>query len=78
MTTIEHSIFKWGQWEEVGVGEFQFYQCDFVKDFGPWKKGMCAATILISYAESVMKEYDDNGNIVRECKIKLEVDADAS
>jgi hypothetical protein len=44
----------------------------FTKDFGPWKAGHRAQTIVIDFTVGIMTEYDDKDERVHVAKISLE------
>lgn len=58
--------------ESIDIGVDQFNECEWVIDFGPWKKGEHSECVCVDYTLSQIKEYDrDSGKIVKYCGFNL-------
>jgi len=43
----------------------------FLRDFGHWKKDQVLESLMFDFDNGVIKEYDDGGNIVKQCQFTL-------
>ncbi len=55
----------------IAVGNATFKQ-----DFGPWKKGDKVENLTLDYDGCYIEEYDDEGEVVKKCAVKLVVDGE--
>lgn len=56
---MKKDIFEWQDWDVLSELTVQFYNCIFLKDFGPYLKNESVALIAINYYEGLMKVYRD-------------------
>jgi hypothetical protein len=61
---FEEQFGKWIGWDLVDTACFQFYEFTFSKDFGPWKVGYIAKSLVFSLDKSTIEEYDDKGSVI--------------
>lgn len=48
-----------------------FSGVEFQEDFGTFKKGEKLSSLVISYTQGEVKEFNDAGEVVRDVKVKL-------
>lgn len=71
---MELEIFTWNHWDQLDTMGFSFYDCVFIKDFGPWKAGHKANTMFVDYAKGIIKEYSEDGTrLVNKVQITLAI-----
>ena len=71
--TLAGTVFDFEGWDG-DVEYMTFYKAVFKKDFGPWKSGQKVDCITILYVDDdgpTMKEYNEDGDAVNQCHIKL-------
>ena len=68
---IEADIITWDELYEATLDNLSFGSCDFKKDFGPWKLNDNVGNITFDFENCLVKEYDAEGNIVKQCSIGL-------
>lgn len=69
---MEKTIFDWKDWDAIDTFLFNFYNCTFIRDFGPFRAGEEVDVIGINYQAGIITEYDIDGNEIRNVKITLE------
>jgi hypothetical protein len=60
-------------WDGGDPGEIQFYDAEFTEDFGPWRKGETAGCLFISILTGEVKQFDEDGIVVRETTVRFVV-----
>ena len=51
----------WKAWDEVGILTNQYYDVEFIDEFGEFKKGDKFKTITINYSEGIIEAYNESG-----------------
>lgn len=55
----------WDGWDEAGEpGNLQFYNVEFIRDFGPWKSGDKVSCLYLSMQNGILESYSDDGNSI--------------
>lgn len=68
---MEREIFTWSGWDRQDTMSFTFYDCVFIKDFGPWKTNETIPCILIDYEKGTIEELGDGGFVIKKCNVLL-------
>jgi hypothetical protein len=50
---------------------FLYYDVEFKRDFGPFKKGDKVQCVSLDLEESLLAEFDEDGGILRSVKVEL-------
>lgn len=73
-STIEHQLFTWESWDELGVGDLYFYDVTFVADVGPFKVGDTASGVSMLLSQSKIEVYDEKDEVAFTGHLKLVVE----
>lgn len=58
-------------WDNDDPGDIQFYDAEFTADFGPWRKGETVGCLFISMTTGEVKQFDEDGMVVRETTVRF-------
>ena len=72
-TFLDQFFFYKGWDEGNGPLSIQVYDVTWKKDFGPFKRNDLDDTILVDFEKGVIQSYNNNGDIVKSCKIDIVV-----
>lgn len=70
---FDQFVTVFGDMHEDQVDCYIVSEAQLSRDFGPWKAGE-QADLTFDFLSGTIKQFDDNGKILKECKFKLEVD----
>jgi hypothetical protein len=71
---MEQDLFTWQAWCLTDAMTFFFYDhIEFVKDFGPIKKGDKFSGATVNYGDGCLVVFDTNGDVVHTIKIEVTV-----
>ncbi len=70
---MERQLFDWANWDVIDEGSYQFYDCVFKVDFGPFKAGQKCDEIVVDYQNGFMQYFDKDGGVITEVKLKLAI-----
>lgn len=57
-------IFKFNEWDEVYHHAEQYYDVEFLQDFGHWKKGQKIKVLFVDYDTRTMSEFNEQNDEV--------------
>jgi hypothetical protein len=57
--------------DEISFEQFQLSPTKFLIDFGPWKKGQEVNCISFCFDEGTIKEFNEEGYIVKQAELIL-------
>lgn len=62
----------WSDWDTCGDnGDLQFYDVEFVKDWGPYKAGQKIDSLCLLLGQGKVVQYDDNGQEIVVINVQL-------
>lgn len=68
---IESKIFSWKGWDQSDATSFLYYDVEFKRDFGSFKKGDKVKCLSLDLEESLLTEFDEDGGILRSVRVEL-------
>lgn len=69
-------LVEFDEWHDGDVTFISVGPATFKEDFGPWRKGETVDSLTLDYSRGYIEEYDDKGEVVRRCAVKLMIDSD--
>lgn len=68
---VVDSVIKFKEWDGDPFESLIAYNAKFRRDFGPFKKGEVLKSVTFSMSDGTLEEHDDEGKVLRSCRIKL-------
>ncbi len=70
------SLVEFEDWHDGDVTFISVGPATFKQDFGPWRVGEKVGNLTLDYSRGYLEEYDDAGEVVKKCAVKLSLDGE--